>query len=194
MSDWETGRLFYLIALLALVASWFLYGQRQRLSTTIQQLLIWLGIFVLLIIGYGFRDTLTGELFPSAARQVSAETIAVNRSINGSFEATAEVNGVSVLFLVDTGASQVVLSQADARRVGFDPSALEFSGAASTANGLVRTAPISLDTLSFGGFTNRDVPATVNGGELDVSLLGMSYLGLFDSIEIRDNTLFLTRR
>ena len=98
-----------------------------------------------------------------------------------------------VRFLVDTGASELVLSLADAARVGIDPASSAFVGRARTANGMVATAPVRLGRVEFGGFSDSGVPASVGGGELDVSLLGMSYLDRFASIEIEGDRMTLRR-
>lgn len=109
------------------------------------------------------------------------------------FRLTLQINGVDVDFLVDTGASQVVLTQADAARVGLDPDTLPYTGTAMTANGEVATAPVRLDTVQLGDITDTWVRASVNSGEMDLSLLGMSYLNRFESIEIRPDRLILNR-
>jgi aspartyl protease family protein len=189
----DQARLFYLAVLLLGIASFFLLGQRQRLSQSVRDLVIWLLIFVMVIIAYGFRDTLGSSLFPQSAVQLSAETIALRRGADGHFRAELEVNGTPVRFIVDTGASDVVLSRADAERVGIDTGALQFTGLARTANGVVATAPARLGALRLGSFVDHDVPARVNAGELDVSLLGMAYLDRFARIEIAGDSMLLSR-
>jgi aspartyl protease family protein len=64
---------------------------------------------------------------------------------------------------------------------------------AQTANGIVRMAPVRLDTVTVGDVSARNIQAVVNGGELRQSLLGMSYLNLFSSIEIKQDRMILTR-
>ncbi len=95
--------------------------------------------------------------------------------------------------MVDTGASEVVLSARDARKAGFDPDTLAYLGRAYTANGEVRTARVRADRLNLGGIEDRNVPLWVNEGDLDKSLLGMGYLQRWSSVEIRDGKLILTR-
>jgi aspartyl protease family protein len=117
----------------------------------------------------------------------------VPRGFDGHYRLTLDINGTPVSFIVDTGASQVVLSQGDAARIGLDPAGLFYSRSANTANGVVRTAPILLDQVAIEGIMDRRVPAVVNGGEMDTSLLGMTYLGLYDRIEITNGELVLMR-
>lgn len=100
----------------------------------------------------------------------------------------AAVNGAVVRLLVDTGASLVTLTPADARAAGIDPAALAFTGRASTANGPVRMAPVMLREIRIGQLSIADVPAAVLEN-LNVSLLGMSFLGRLQSYEMRDGKL-----
>ena len=84
-----------------------------------------------------------------------------------------------VRFVVDTGASNIVLTAADARRAGFDPLTLAYTQRANTANGSVDTAPVTLDSVEIAGFGDEAVHAVVNAGDLDTSLLGMAYLSRY---------------
>jgi aspartyl protease family protein len=187
------ARLIYLVVLLAAVGGFFLLGGRQRLSKSVRDFGIWVLIFAMVIIAYGFRDVLTGELFPNRAVRLSDEAIELRRGIDGHFHARLTIDGVPVSFIVDTGASQMVLSLEDARRVGIDPERLSFTGRASTANGTVRIAPVRLASVQLGPFEERDVEASVNGGQLHSSLLGMSYLQHFARIEISGDVMRLVR-
>jgi aspartyl protease family protein len=113
--------------------------------------------------------------------------------MDGHYYISAEVNGASIRFVVDTGATDLVLSQEDAVRAGLDLDALQYSGRANTANGVVRTAFVELDTVRLGTAQDRNVRAVVNEGEMDGSLLGMGYLQKWGRIEIADGELILTR-
>ena len=96
-------------------------------------------------------------------------------------------------FLVDTGASGIVLSRRDAEKVGLDPGGLAYLGTAQTANGRVATAGVRLGLVRLGTFTDTGVPASVTEGGLDTSLLGMSYLDRFANIAISGDVMTLTR-
>lgn len=192
-NSWDQARLFYLILLLMLVASFFLFGPRQRLSKSARDFAIWVLIFAMVVIAYGFRDVLRASLFPQSALEVAGGALELRRAPDGHFHARAEVNGAPVRFIVDTGASEVVLSRQDATRAGIDVGSLSFTARARTANGLVATAPVRLDSLVFGGLVDRNLRAQVNAGELNASLLGMSYLDRFASIEIAGDRMLLRR-
>jgi aspartyl protease family protein len=95
--------------------------------------------------------------------------------------------------VVDTGATEMVLSQDDALRVGIDPDRLIYSGVAATANGTVRTARVRLNEVALGPITDRNVAVYVNEGPMQGSLLGMGYLQRYDRLEIADGRLILER-
>jgi aspartyl protease family protein len=103
----------------------------------------------------------------------------------------AAINGVPVLMLVDTGASLVTLTPADARSAGINPASLAFSAHVQTANGTARMAPVTLREIRIGQLSLYDVPAAVLE-HLNVSLLGMSFLSRLQGYEMRDGKLTIT--
>ncbi|WIY24958.1 retropepsin-like aspartic protease family protein [Parasedimentitalea psychrophila] len=193
MTDVDFGRVIYLVLMLAAVGSWVFVQNRQRLGKTIQQLAIWAFIFLGVIAGYGLWDDIRRTVLSQQSVIRNSGQIAVPRSADGHYYLTLNINSVPVTFLVDTGATDVVLNAKDARRAGIDPDALAYLGRANTANGEVRTASVWLDSISLGPITDTNIRAWVNQGELDQSLLGMSYLQRWSSIEIRNGSLVLTR-
>lgn len=108
---------------------------------------------------------------------------AVMKAKDGHFWAEAQVNGVPVRFLVDTGATVVALTPADAERLGFDLDELHYVSSVVTAGGKARAAAVRLDSVDVGGAQVDDVEALVIEKGLDASLLGMSYLGRLTSFE-----------
>jgi aspartyl protease family protein len=113
--------------------------------------------------------------------------------MDGHFVVTAEVNGAPVNFLIDTGASDIVLSPADAERIGYDPARLSFTQRYYTANGVGRGAPVRLDSIAVGSITFDRMPASVNEAPMGESLLGMSFLRELSSYEVRGDTMILRR-
>ena len=109
----------------------------------------------------------------------------------GHFLLKAVVNGVPINFMVDTGASHVVLTIPDARRIGFTANDLEFTQEFESANGTVRAAPVKLRELRIGQFSVYGLEASVNGGPLPISLLGMNFLQRLRSYEVADGRLIL---
>jgi aspartyl protease family protein len=97
------------------------------------------------------------------------------------------------MLMVDTGASFVTLTPADAKKVGIDPDRLSYSVPIRTANGLIQAAPVKLKTLSVGSITRHDVSALVSPGDaLDQSLLGMTFLNTLDGYAISGDRMVLT--
>lgn len=187
------ARLFYLMLLGGAVLVWVLRDYAGRLGQAVQHAMIWGLIFVGVIIAIGFKDVLIAQLFDSEPQMISDDTLVLQRDRSGHFVANVEVNGRDIPFLVDTGASDIVLSQADAETAGIDVAGLNYFMIARTANGEVRSAPVRLDTVAMAKFIDTDVPARVNGGELDISLLGMSYLDRFRSLRVEGDSMYLSR-
>lgn len=117
--------------------------------------------------------------------------IEIEAGRSGHFELQAEVNGTPVRFLVDTGATFVMLSPADARRVGFPPERLTFDALVSTANGVASVARVNLQEIKAGQLTVRGVGALVGQRPMAVSLLGMNFLRRLDGYEVRNGRLVL---
>jgi aspartyl protease family protein len=93
----------------------------------------------------------------------------------GHFMTTAQVNGGTVQFLVDTGASTVVLSKSDAERAGIRYASAP-RGLMMTANGPVTAWRVTIDRLRVGDIEMNQVEAVVNDAPLPFGLLGMSFL------------------
>lgn len=110
---------------------------------------------------------------------------------NGQFWIDATANGIAFRFLADTGATGIVFRKRDARRLGLDVDALRWDGRASTANGTVHTASARLARLTVGPFTLTDVPVSINEGELDDPLLGMTFLRRLN-VSISNGTMTLS--
>lgn len=113
----------------------------------------------------------------------------IKRSADNHFYAEAQVNGALIRFLVDTGASSVVLTRDDAQRAGII--AGEFSAEAIGAGGRVRLMPTAIGRLALGSLEASDVPAMVAESGLPVSLLGQSYLAKIGSVSIQGNLMVL---
>lgn len=193
MNSDDLGSLIYLIVLLAAVGSWVFVQNRQSLGKTAQQLAIWGLIFLGVIAGYGLWEDIRHTVMPQQAVLSDTGQITVPRARDGHYYLSLEVNGTPITFLVDTGASEIVLTQNDAKRLGIDIAALNYFGRAMTANGEVRTARVTLETVALDSIVDQNVAAWVNEGALEDSLLGMSYLQRFASFEIRNSELILTR-
>lgn len=184
------GRVIYLGLLAAVLGFWFVAENRETLGKTARMALAWGLIFLGVIAAYGLWDDISRDVLPRQA-VLDSGAIEVPRSGDGHFNMTLNVNGVPVDFLVDTGATAIVLTMEDAARAGLDPANLAFLGSAQTANGVVRTAAARVDEIALGPVRFDNVRVSVNGGDMPGSLLGMDYLNRFDRLEIAGNTLRL---
>lgn len=193
MDGYDLGRLTYLALLGGALLLWFFTQNRQSLGKTVQMVMAWVFIFIGVIAVVGLWDDIRSTVGSTPQLAVAGDVIEVPRSFDGHYYLPMLVNGEPVTFLVDTGASQIVLSPRDAKRVGIDPDSLNFVGRAATANGLVRTAPVRLDSLELGPIADRNVSAWVNEGDMDRSLLGMDYLQHFSNIQFADGRMILSR-
>jgi aspartyl protease family protein len=197
-SDWEQGRLIWMMILLALISGGVVFARRINVKETMRNILIWVAIAAALLVAVSYRDELEdialrvrSELVPGYALESGEHEMVLTESDGGNFYIMGEANGVRVRFLIDTGASDTVLSPADAANLGIDVRALDFSKVYSTANGLGRGAPYTLDTLSVGPISISPMPVSVNGAEMGSSLLGMTFLRRFRSFEIQGRRLIL---
>ncbi len=199
-SEQDRVRLVYLVLLLVLVSSSILAGRRLRLRGVAKAAGLWVLIVAVIALGITYRLELgaigarvASELLPHRGTVIGEGEVRFPAGADGHFRIEALVDGTRIRFLVDTGASSIVLSPADARRIGFDPAGLRFTGFAETANGSVRTAPVRLGAIEIGPIRFDDLPASVNQAAMRGSLLGMSFLDRLRSYEVRDGTLILRR-
>lgn len=193
MSTDDTMQLVYLSIWGAVLIGYFLTARATNIGTTLRHAVLWGLIFVGVAAGYGLWQNMTDR----GPRVTGAGEIVLRAGSDRHFKLDLRVNGTPVTFILDTGASDIVLSQEDAARVGFDPDSLPYLGQARTANGVVGLARVELSevVLAEGGLEFRDsnVPAFVNEGALDVSLLGMGYLSRYARIAIEGDRLILQR-
>lgn len=116
---------------------------------------------------------------------------AIQKASDGHYWAEGEVNGRTVRFLVDTGATAVALTPQDAQRLGYDPAKLHYGYQVVTAGGQIRAASIRLASITVAGARLENVDALVIENGLDTSLLGMTYLGRLSRFEATRGQLVL---
>lgn len=193
MSTDDVGQFIYLMLLLAAVGGSFLLRRRGQGETMLRHAAAWGLIFFGVIAVIGLWGDIRSTILPRQEVFAESGRVEVPRGPDGHFHLTLDVDGKPVTFIVDTGASNLVLSSEDARTVGIDPDRLPYAGEAMTANGPVRTARVRLEEVRLGPHVDRGVTAWVSGGEMPGSLLGMDYLRRFERLEIAGDRLILTR-
>ena len=129
---------------------------------------------------------------PEPRRQSASGAVELQAGADGHFHVEVEINGRPIETMVDTGATMVALSYQDAERAGVYVRPADFTMRVNTANGIARAAPVTLDEISLGDITVRNVRAAVSEpGRLQGSLLGMSFLGRLSRFEMRAGVLVL---
>jgi len=158
--------------------------------------------------GFGFLDG-SGGLKPEAEqvrqppitaksnRQSSPQTstggyeMTIPAGANGHFVVNALTNGRSVKFLVDTGASGIMLTQADAKRAGIQPASLTYSDRIQTANGEIAAARTIVREIRIGDLAVDNMEVWITRAPMSISLLGMTFLRRLSSYEARADRLIL---
>jgi len=188
----DYAHLTYLTLLTAVLIGSVLMS-RTGLWKTLRQLATWL----LIIAGVAFAAALWSDIrknsAPAKKLLLQDGAILIPKQADGHFHVTLNVNGIKIPFLIDTGATTVILSQKDAQKLGFDTNKLAFWDSANTANGEVKLAPVRLATVAMERHVDRNIAAYVNAGKLSVSLLGMSYLSKFSRLEITQEHISIWR-
>jgi aspartyl protease family protein len=126
----------------------------------------------------------------SAAYIPRHDTLVFPADTSGHVFVDAEINGAPVRLLLDTGATLLTLSLADAHAAGIDRGELAFVRRVVTANGIARMAPVTLREVRIEQLSLADVPAAVLEN-LNISLLGMSLLQRLPSYQLRDGKLVI---
>ncbi|MEZ5851237.1 MAG: TIGR02281 family clan AA aspartic protease [Hyphomicrobiaceae bacterium] len=119
-------------------------------------------------------------------------SVKIRAGANGHYDTTAHINGRAIEVMVDTGATAVALTYEDANAAGIYPRPGDFTQKVNTANGVARVAPVTLDSVSIADITVRNVRAVVaESGQLNVTLLGMTFLGRLGRAEMSRGVLTL---
>jgi aspartyl protease family protein len=117
--------------------------------------------------------------------------VILGRKTDGHFYAEASANGMPVRFLVDTGASVVALTAADAQRLGLFWNQNELQNVGRGVNGDVMGKPVEVAELRLGGLSAQNVRAVIIPYGLDVSLLGQSFLSKVGHVTISGDQMML---
>ena len=197
--DWS--RVVYLLLALAVVSAGLLRARRITLGRMAGYVAIWVGVLAVLVLGYSYR----GELGDVATRVRSAfapgyavsarpHEMVVSQDDQDNYVVIGQVNGQPVRFTVDTGASDIVLSPADARRLGVDVAQLTYPIQVQTANGPGRSAPYTAQSLAIGDLRFSDVSMEIDSKPMPTSLLGMAFLNRLESYQVKGRRLYLKGR
>jgi aspartyl protease family protein len=195
--DW--GFLAQMLAILALVASGLVLTWRLGARHIARSVAVWACVMGAVLLGAIYWSDISamalrvrGALIPAyAVPAAGGHSLSVSEDAQGSYHVIGLVNGQRVDFLIDTGASDVVLSPTDAKRLGIDLDTLKFTKPYETANGIGEGAAWTADSLAIGPLRVTNVPVSINKTPMSTSLLGMSFLKRLDSFEFRNGQLIL---
>jgi aspartyl protease family protein len=200
LSEDQTGHVLPLVLVLILVAGGA-FARRRPVSELVSGVVLWAGLFALIIVGYSYRTELmgaaarvVGEIAPGQPVDAGkAGEVSFRRGLGGHFQVNAKINGATIPLIFDTGASAMVLTVSDARRAGIDTSHLSFSMPVSTANGTGKAALVHLDRIDIGGIVRTGLRAFITqDSALDTSLLGMTFLETLSRYSVSQDSLQLT--
>lgn len=119
-------------------------------------------------------------------------SVVLTADAGGHFMTVGNVNGTTVRFIVDTGASMISLGGSDARRIGIDVSKGQ-QGMVNTANGQAIVTRIKLDSVRIGEIVMNNVDALVHQQDMPFALLGMSFLNRME-MQRSGDTMTLKKR
>jgi aspartyl protease family protein len=125
----------------------------------------------------------------SSVAQTGTEVV-IERNSDHHYYTDAQVNGHSVHFMIDTGASATALTEDDARAIGFDVDPDKYEVIGDGASGMVRGQYVQLKSIDVSGIRQTDAQAVVVQGA-SVSLLGQPFLEKIDEIVIRKDEMRL---
>lgn len=186
------------LGFLALLSAGVIVGRRFTARAALRNVGIWVAVAAVLMLGYTYRDSLEdagsrlrAELVPGYAISTAPHTLTLTASDDGGFHIMGTVNGAPVDFLVDTGASDIVLSPADAARAGIPIAGLDYARRYETAHGEGRGATITVPTLTVGPLHFTNVEVSVDQSAMTSSLLGMAFLRRLDSFAVERHRLVL---
>lgn len=184
------------VFILSMLVVSLILGRRHQNQPLLKYAVYWVIIIMAMVFLYSFKDDYNSikhrfisALIPSTVIEKNG-VITIKRSNNGHFMIEASVNGAYTVFLIDTGATSVVLSLGDARQAGIDVSKLSFHQEVMTANGISRVAETKVD-IKIGEFEVNDFTVLINSNDSTESLLGMSLINRFKSISVQSDSMSL---
>jgi len=186
------------LGFLALASSSLLFVRQFNLKQTVRNVLIWVAVGGVLIISFSFQHELTdlglrlrSNLVPGYPVQTGDHELTLSEGDGGHFTVYATVNETRIRFLIDTGATDIVLDPSDARRLGIDLDRLTFDRPFGSANGVGYGAKAVVGSLAVGPIRFSNVEVSINKSSMGASLLGMAFLKRLKSYSVSDGKLIL---
>jgi aspartyl protease family protein len=186
------------LGFLALASSGLLFVRQFNLKQTARNVLIWVAAGGVLIIGFSFQNELRdlglrlrSNLVPGFPTQTGDHELTLSEGSGGHFYVYGAVNETRIGFLIDTGATDIVLDPLDAKKLGIDPDSLTFDRPFASANGIGYGAKTVVESLAVGPIRFSNVEVSVNKSRMGASLLGMAFLKRLKSYSVSGGKLIL---
>jgi aspartyl protease family protein len=187
----------YLMAVLVLVISAFMV-RRVPIGRGLQMFAGWVIIFLAAFVAFTLKDDFIAlgkrvvEETRGGGTQVvqAGETLRVKQSLDGHFWVTADVDGESVRFLVDSGATTTSISAATARRAGIEPRS-GLPAMVRTANGVLSVQRGRAEVIKVGTIERRNVAVHISEAFGNMNVLGMNFLSSLSSWRVEGKWLVL---
>ena len=185
----------YLVGVLVLVGS-ALMVRRIPIAQGLKMFVGWVLIFGAAFIVFTLKDefmALGNRLLVETrggVEQTAPGEVRIRQAPDGHFWVDAELNGRTVRFLIDSGATTTSISRATAERVGIEPSR-GFGAMVQTANGVVTVARGRAESLEVGPIERRDLAVHISDAFGDMNVIGMNFLSTLSAWGVEGRTLVL---
>jgi len=186
----DTGNLIYLAILCAILIFSF-FSWKNSLRKFIKFGLIWFIIFIFFIVVALVWENYRSEKSSLNIFDKDLERLTLKTASDGHFYVTLSINNKPINFLIDTGATAMILSKKDGEKLGFNVDKLNFSQLAQTANGEILISPVVFDKVSLGFKNFSNVKAFISLTDMEKSLLGMRFLSRLKKIELDRNIMII---
>ncbi len=195
-NDWQN---FSYLALILVVMLSNLFSRNLAFSKILKYLAIWsvVGLAIVALYSYrfefsDFKNRIVAEISPTSVQVNDLGELEVSLAQDGHFYIDVKINNTPVRFMIDTGASDIVISIKEAKPLGINLEKLTFNKPYQTANGTSWGANVTLDEIEVGNVVFHNVAASINNADMGTSLLGMSFLRKFKKYEFYRDRLVLT--
>lgn len=197
MTEDQNINLVFAIGALVLVAS-VLFSRRIGLSEIFRNILIWIAIFAVFIVGFSYQQEIlavwsrvSGEMTGANKQLVVGDTLRIRQSPDGHFWVDTMVNELPVRFLIDSGATTTAMSLATARNSGVEVNESSFPVILTTANGSVEAQRGNIQALQVGPMIARDLPIVVAAEFGESNVIGMNFLSKLRSWRVEGTEMVL---
>ncbi|GAA0482048.1 hypothetical protein GCM10009096_25430 [Parasphingorhabdus litoris] len=197
MTEDQNINLVFAIGALVLVGS-ALFSRRIGFGEIVRSALSWVVIFAIFIVIFSYQheivgvwNKVTGELTGANDQQVVGDTLKIRQSADGHYWADAEVNGMPVRFLIDSGATTTAMTLKTARAAKVEINEGGFPTYLDTANGTVEAQRGKIQSLRVGPMMALDLPIVVAEAFGDSNVLGMNFLSEMKSWRVEQGEMIL---